>query len=642
MLTVLTDEHEDAVADADGLADRLRREAEKTNLRLRLQIDIAADEEQVRRLAEERAGHEDRRSTLDGAWAEIWRPSGLPLPEPAAAPDLLTALDRARELADGLAAARADLDAAQAKAAATEAGLRSALPHSPAGLDLAALLAYADEELREREKAVDALHAAAEELREAEQAVEDCDDRNAEWDRDWTELLLAQGLEGDPETVLARLADRTEAARQRRAAEAAEADATVLEARVAAFVHRLAAVAAAAPVASVAAVAAVTAFGPAVDGADAGSDGDTPSQDPYLAVEHLHQELETQRDILRKQQELDHQLDEHHLEIDDAAGRRTAADQAVEAIIAEFGLADRAALRDAIDRNAEITAREERIRLLEDSLAGHGVPLGTLRAEVAEFEDDPDRLAADLDIAEADLKALQREYEDGISAHAEQRKILRDLDESAGAAEASEKASEELAAVVEQSEEYLRLHLARRVLETCMEEYRASNQDPVLARAEGYFRTLTSDRFDRLVTDSDAKGRFLLRGRRATGEPVDVEAMSEGTRDQLYLALRLAALDRHADAGRPMPVLLDDVLMTFDDDRAAAALRVADSIADRFQVVVFTHHPHMAELAAASLPPGRVHIHRLPGGGPSVTSPTVPAQSGGVGKNDPRDTLPAG
>ena len=174
-----------------------------------------------------------------------------------------------------------------------------------------------------------------------------------------------------------------------------------------------------------------------------------------------------------------------------------------------------------------------------------------------------------------------------------------------------------------------------------MEDYRASNQDPVLTRAEGYFRTLTSERFERLVTDTDAKGRFLLRARRATGEHVDVEAMSEGTRDQLYLALRLAALDRHADAGRPMPVLLDDVLMTFDDDRSASALRVADAIAGRFQVIVFTHHPHVAGLARDALPAGRAHVHRLPGGGPTVNTPTVPAQSGALGENDPRDALPA-
>lgn len=617
VLDVLIDEHQDAVDEADTLADRLRREAERTTTRLRLEIDIAADQDRLRVVDAELGGLNGRRAALDAAWAGLWQPSGLPAPDPAAAGDLLAGLDRARELADDLAAARADLELARTKAASTEAGLRTALPHLAADLDLAAVLAIADAELRDREKCLDTLQAAVEELTEAEQALADCAERRAAWTRDWEALLREHGLEGDPETVLALLADRAEAAARRAEAARDEADAAVLEARVAAFADRLTA---------------------ARDACGA----DAAPQDVFSAADHLSQALETQRTAALKQADLAAQAEDFALEIGDAADRRAAAEEAVGRLLAEFGLADREALRDAVHRTADIADLDERIRDLEDSLGGHGVPLTALRAEVAAFEGDPDRLAVELEAAAIHLKALQQEFEDSIGVLAEQRTVLHDLDESAGAAAASEAASEELAAVVGQSEEYLRLYLAREVLETCMEQYRASNQDPVLARAEGYFRTLTGDRFDRLATDSDAKGRFVLRARRASGETVDVEAMSEGTRDQLYLALRLAALDRHADAGRPMPVLLDDVLMTFDDGRASAALRVADEIARRFQVIVFTHHPHVADLARDALPPGRAHVHRLPVAGRGAASgATVPAQSGALGENDPRDALPA-
>ena len=87
--------------------------------------------------------------------------------------------------------------------------------------------------------------------------------------------------------------------------------------------------------------------------------------------------------------------------------------------------------------------------------------------------------------------------------------------------------------------------------------------------------------------------------------------MSEGTRDQLYLALRLATLERYAEEGRAMPLLLDDVLMTFDDDRAAAALRVFDELSERFQVILLTHHAHLIEVAARTLPEQRLHVHRV-------------------------------
>jgi uncharacterized protein YhaN len=72
----------------------------------------------------------------------------------------------------------------------------------------------------------------------------------------------------------------------------------------------------------------------------------------------------------------------------------------------------------------------------------------------------------------------------------------------------------------------------------------------------------------------------VLIGRRGRDE-VPVEGMSDGTRDQLYLALRIAALEQHFRANGPMPVVADDLLINFDDRRAAAALRAWPSFRTR-------------------------------------------------------------
>ncbi len=78
----------------------------------------------------------------------------------------------------------------------------------------------------------------------------------------------------------------------------------------------------------------------------------------------------------------------------------------------------------------------------------------------------------------------------------------------------------------------------------------------------------------------------MLIGRRGRDE-VPVEGMSDGTRDQLYLALRIAALEQHFRANGPMPVVADDLLIKFDDRRAAAALRVLAELSHSTQVMVF-------------------------------------------------------
>src|SRR3546814_9950339 len=78
---------------------------------------------------------------------------------------------------------------------------------------------------------------------------------------------------------------------------------------------------------------------------------------------------------------------------------------------------------------------------------------------------------------------------------------------------------------------------------------------------------------------------------------VEVDAMSEGTTDQLFLALRLAALEQSVAAGVGLPFLADDLFVNFDDRRAEAGFRVLAEVARTTQVLFFTHHPHLVQIA---------------------------------------------
>jgi uncharacterized protein YhaN len=78
---------------------------------------------------------------------------------------------------------------------------------------------------------------------------------------------------------------------------------------------------------------------------------------------------------------------------------------------------------------------------------------------------------------------------------------------------------------------------------------------------------------------------------------VEVAGLSDGTRDQLYLALRLARIEQHIASVAACPVILDDILINSDDVRASAALDVFAGLAARTQVLLFTHHSRIVELA---------------------------------------------
>ena len=61
----------------------------------------------------------------------------------------------------------------------------------------------------------------------------------------------------------------------------------------------------------------------------------------------------------------------------------------------------------------------------------------------------------------------------------------------------------------------------------------------------------------------------------------------------------------------PLPFVVDDILVHFDDARSEAALRALASLADATQVILFTHHDHLVDLARATLPADTLHVHSL-------------------------------
>jgi uncharacterized protein YhaN len=87
--------------------------------------------------------------------------------------------------------------------------------------------------------------------------------------------------------------------------------------------------------------------------------------------------------------------------------------------------------------------------------------------------------------------------------------------------------------------------------------------------------------------------------------------MSSGTRDQLYLALRLASLERYMESAESMPFIVDDILVDFDDVRSEAALRKMSDLSKKGQVILFTHHARVVEQAQAILPDKLTTIHNL-------------------------------
>ncbi len=185
------------------------------------------------------------------------------------------------------------------------------------------------------------------------------------------------------------------------------------------------------------------------------------------------------------------------------------------------------------------------------------------------------------------------------------------MDGSAKAAEASEKMEQELARIRRLADRYTRVKLSSKILQLEIERYREKHQDPVLQIASRYFADLTLNSFAGLKADVDDKGGPVLVGVRTDGKWTAVNGMSDGTRDQLFLALRLATLEWRLETSEPMPFIVDDILINFDDERSNATLNVLAKLAEKNQVILFTHHRQVVEAASHIEGNRSVHIHNL-------------------------------
>lgn len=72
-----------------------------------------------------------------------------------------------------------------------------------------------------------------------------------------------------------------------------------------------------------------------------------------------------------------------------------------------------------------------------------------------------------------------------------------------------------------------------------------------------------------------------------------VSGMSDGTRDQLYLALRLAALELHLEQAMPLPFLADDLFINYDGERSKAGLETLATLSEQTQVIFLSHHDYL-------------------------------------------------
>ncbi|MCA9150886.1 MAG: AAA family ATPase, partial [Planctomycetales bacterium] len=131
-------------------------------------------------------------------------------------------------------------------------------------------------------------------------------------------------------------------------------------------------------------------------------------------------------------------------------------------------------------------------------------------------------------------------------------------------------------------------------LDNVRKSYEADRQPGTLAEASAYLKRLTNGKYQRIWTPF---GESSLCVDDQHNRPVQVEHLSRGTREQVFLSLRLALAAAYSRRGAGLPLILDDVFVNFDAKRAQyAAETICEFAAAGHQVLVFTCHDHIRDV----------------------------------------------
>ncbi|MFO7710084.1 MAG: AAA family ATPase [Desulfobacterales bacterium] len=596
----LPDAFEAGLRRSDEVADRLRREADRVAAKARLLADQAAFRT---RLASLRAGIAAAQAEREAAvveWAGVWQPLAVTPRSPR---------EMRQWLSDFTALADKNSEAlkreAEAAALAGEVdGDREALrlclqafaePVEPA--EALGALVRRTRRVIEKEDAVERQlqelsrerERLGRELESAKSRLAALEGDHRRWQGQWEQAVLPLGLNAGtrPAEASAVMEELKSFFDKLREAEVLQQRIEGIDRDTEAFRAKVAALA----------------------GAVAPDLAKRPAEE--AAIE-LQRRLTAGREAQSRRQALQKQAVQEQSRLRKAVSDAAEIESLLRAMCAEAGVGSGDELPEAERRSnrrreleAELKKEEERLLQL-----GSGSTVEEFTKEVGAV--DPDAIGGDIEWLTEELERLTAEKSELDQKIGSERTEHGRMDGGDRAARVAEEIQAILGGLEQDVEHYARLKIAGRVLAMAMERFREKSQGPILKNASGFFSRITCGSFEGLRADQDGDGSPVLVGVRNGGkEIVPVEGMSDGTADQLYLALRLSGLEHYLDANEALPFIVDDILIKFDNERAAAALQALAEISKKTQVIFFTHHRHLPDMAQGILDPGLLVVHEL-------------------------------
>jgi uncharacterized protein YhaN len=577
----LPDRYEQEVIKADHLADDRQEKAELVARREQIAAEVARQENRLTEAKEELYNCQTARDRLDQSWRGLWSACRLSPKSPEVMVEWLRLHTQLAEKLQNRLVLDTRLQQIRRRVSAFEESLQTALGNEGEPVDLLAQAQIRVQKARDAALQIARLDrnlpAQQEELQQLGHEQDEVARQQETWNGKWQKLLREFGF---PVEWDVRLADKmlTQLANARvkyQSVGSTEKRISEMGTTVREFERHIAEL--------------CSSLGndlrmlPAEDAASQINDRLTEAK--QAAKQHTtllaqRQRIEQRLNSRRNQRDrLESRLDE----LRKAAG--VASDEEFERMATSA--ARHKALSDEIDGlHREIM----RIAVNEESLV--------FEAEL--LKADSDSLTLAYQQGKEKLASVEREHTNAVEQAALVKKQVEDLEGVHHTNELAQKLQSDRAELRYAVDRWVPLVLAEAMLTESISRFERENQPAMLRDVSQMFSNMTHGRYVGLRRKLDEQGTMVLA--EANGKNKEPSQLSTGTREQLYLAIRLAYIRHYCRENEPLPLVMDDVLVNFDDKRGDSALEILIELSQEIQIIFLTCHQSTIQRIKSRLP----------------------------------------
>jgi uncharacterized protein YhaN len=307
--------------------------------------------------------------------------------------------------------------------------------------------------------------------------------------------------------------------------------------------------------------------------------------------------LDEAKDTKRKKEILIKQIGQQKAKIEGIKNKRRLAEEELQSYISSLGTKDEADFRHKYDiflerENLKGTINES--RKVIQSTVGMGDHYNSFIESISATK--PDEIKSALEKTASKLKELKEELKEKNQAVGELRTRISQLSSSTDFLVKQNEVEMKKQHLRDNAADWVRAQVSLFVLEKAISEYENTRQPEVIKAAKDIFANITNHEYSMIIKAVESNE---LKIQDSSGRNKSIIEMSRGTKEQLYFAMRLGLIKVYEAEKEPMPIIMDDILVNFDDDRGPLAIKELAKFArdrrDR-QVVVLTCHKNALDL----------------------------------------------